>query len=40
MKNMQTHAMKTEDGLIMKMTMTFLVTPLLFLVVAGAVIAV
>ena len=39
MKNVRAHAVRKEDEVILKMTMSFLVTPLLFLVIAGAVVA-
>ena len=39
MNNVKAHEMKHEDNLVMKMTMSFLATPLLLLLVAGAIIA-
>jgi|GEM_PF-2861784 len=40
MKQSMTRAMKAEDQLISRMTLSFLLMPLIFLAVAGAVIAV
>ena len=40
MKNAKTNVLNTEDSLVSKMTLSFLFTPLVLLVLTGAVIAV
>ena len=40
MKNIKNNAINAEDCLICKMTLSFLVTPLVLLMLTGAVIAV
>ncbi len=40
MKSIKSNVVSTEDSLVGKMTLSFLVTPLVLLMVTGAVIAV